>query len=116
LLGEKLRGGFTLVQMAKRSVNSSRGDYWLLVKSRDEHAARTRKTCCNTGLDHRVDKRLPVSGRLWREAVIPNTGCYEIEMISRFCPDANTGNSWARCVRREIKNIFGLPVTKGSVI
>jgi bifunctional non-homologous end joining protein LigD len=38
LLGEKLRGGFTLVQMAKRSVNSSRGDYWLLVKSRDEYA------------------------------------------------------------------------------
>jgi bifunctional non-homologous end joining protein LigD len=27
-----------LVQMAKRSVNSSRGDYWLLVKSRDEYA------------------------------------------------------------------------------
>lgn len=38
LLGEKLRGGFTLVQMEKRSMNSSRRDYWLLIKTRDEYA------------------------------------------------------------------------------
>jgi bifunctional non-homologous end joining protein LigD len=34
LLGEKLRGGFTLVQIE----SSSRRDYWLLIKSRDEYA------------------------------------------------------------------------------
>jgi bifunctional non-homologous end joining protein LigD len=38
LLGEKLRGGFTLVQIEKRSMNSSRRDHWLLIKSRDEYA------------------------------------------------------------------------------
>jgi bifunctional non-homologous end joining protein LigD len=38
LLGEKLRGGFTLVQIERRSTNSSRSDYWLLIKSRDEYA------------------------------------------------------------------------------
>jgi bifunctional non-homologous end joining protein LigD len=38
LLGEKLRGGFTLVQIERRSKSSSRRDYWLLIKSRDEYA------------------------------------------------------------------------------
>jgi bifunctional non-homologous end joining protein LigD len=38
LLGEKLRGGFTLVQIERRSKCSSRRDYWLLIKSRDEYA------------------------------------------------------------------------------
>jgi hypothetical protein len=38
LLGEKLRGGFTLVQIEKRSMNSGRRDNWLLIKSRDEPA------------------------------------------------------------------------------
>jgi bifunctional non-homologous end joining protein LigD len=37
LQGEKLRGGFTLVQLENRSMNSRR-DYWLLIKSRDEYA------------------------------------------------------------------------------
>src|SRR5258705_1046327 len=35
---EKLRGGFTLVKTENRSMNSSRRDYWLLIKSRDEYA------------------------------------------------------------------------------
>src|SRR4030081_519995 len=38
LLGEKLRGGFTLVQIERRSISSSRRDYWLFIKSRDEDA------------------------------------------------------------------------------
>jgi bifunctional non-homologous end joining protein LigD len=38
LLGEKLRGGFTLVQIERRSISSSRSDYLLLIKSRDEYA------------------------------------------------------------------------------
>jgi bifunctional non-homologous end joining protein LigD len=38
LLGEKLRGGFSLVQIENRSMNSSRRDHWLLIKSRDEYA------------------------------------------------------------------------------
>ena len=38
LQGEKLRGGFTLVQIKKRSMNSSRRDYWLLIKGRDGYA------------------------------------------------------------------------------
>ena len=38
LQGEKLRGGFTLVQIERRSMNSGRRDYWLLIKSRDEYA------------------------------------------------------------------------------
>ena len=38
LLGEKLRGGFSLVQIERRSMNSSRRDHWLLIKSRDEYA------------------------------------------------------------------------------
>jgi bifunctional non-homologous end joining protein LigD len=38
LQGEKLRGGFTLVKTENRSMNSSRRDYWLLIKSRDEYA------------------------------------------------------------------------------
>src|SRR3981189_1182943 len=38
LLGEKLRGGHTLVQTHSRSISSSRRDYWLLIKSRDEYA------------------------------------------------------------------------------
>jgi bifunctional non-homologous end joining protein LigD len=37
LLGEKLRGGFTLVQIERRFTNSSRRDYWLLIKNRDEY-------------------------------------------------------------------------------
>jgi len=37
LQGEKLRGGFTLVQIERRSTNSSRRDYWLLIKNRDEY-------------------------------------------------------------------------------
>src|SRR4030088_1780461 len=36
LQGEKLRGGFTLIQIAKGSMNSSRRDHWLLIKSRDK--------------------------------------------------------------------------------
>jgi bifunctional non-homologous end joining protein LigD len=38
LLGEKLRGGYTLVQIERRSMSSSRRDYWLLIKSRDAYA------------------------------------------------------------------------------
>jgi bifunctional non-homologous end joining protein LigD len=38
LQGEKLRGGFTLVQIERRSANSGQRDYWLLIKTRDEHA------------------------------------------------------------------------------
>jgi bifunctional non-homologous end joining protein LigD len=38
LQGEKMRGGFTLIQIARRSMNSSRRDHWLLIKSRDEYA------------------------------------------------------------------------------
>ena len=38
LQGEKLRGGFTLVQLENRSMNSSRRDNWLLIKTRDEYA------------------------------------------------------------------------------
>jgi len=38
LQGEKLRGGFTLIQIAKGSMNSSRRDHWLLIKSRDKYA------------------------------------------------------------------------------
>ncbi|MGL3214183.1 DNA polymerase ligase N-terminal domain-containing protein [Bradyrhizobium sp. BR 1433] len=38
LQGEKLRGGFTLIQTKHRSTNCGRRDYWLLVKSRDEYA------------------------------------------------------------------------------
>ncbi|WFU34377.1 DNA polymerase ligase N-terminal domain-containing protein [Bradyrhizobium brasilense] len=38
LQGEKLRGGFTLIQTKNRSMNSGRRDYWLLIKSRDEYA------------------------------------------------------------------------------
>lgn len=38
LQGEKLRGGFTLVKIENRSMSSSRRDYWLLIKSRDEYA------------------------------------------------------------------------------
>ncbi|WFU58423.1 DNA polymerase ligase N-terminal domain-containing protein [Bradyrhizobium pachyrhizi] len=38
LQGEKLRGGFTLIQTKHRSANSGRRGYWLLVKSRDEYA------------------------------------------------------------------------------
>ena len=38
LPGEKLRGGFSLVQIENRSMNSSRRDHWLLIKSRDEYA------------------------------------------------------------------------------
>ena len=38
LQGEKLRGGFTLVKIENRSFSSSRKDYWLLIKSRDEYA------------------------------------------------------------------------------
>ena len=38
LQGKRLRGGFTLIQTKSRSTNSRRGDYWLLVKSRDEYA------------------------------------------------------------------------------
>jgi bifunctional non-homologous end joining protein LigD len=38
LQGEKLRGGFTLVQIERRSMNSGRRDHWLLIKSRDEYA------------------------------------------------------------------------------
>src|SRR3981081_682101 len=38
LRGEKLRGGVTLVKIERRSMNSSREDYWVLIKNRDEHA------------------------------------------------------------------------------
>jgi bifunctional non-homologous end joining protein LigD len=38
LLGEKLRGAFTLIKLERQSKNSSRRDYWLLIKSRDEYA------------------------------------------------------------------------------
>jgi bifunctional non-homologous end joining protein LigD len=38
LLGEKLCGGFTLVRIKRRSINSSGSHYWLLIKSRDEYA------------------------------------------------------------------------------
>jgi bifunctional non-homologous end joining protein LigD len=38
LLGEKLRGAFTLLQIEKRSMSSNRRDHWLLIKHRDEHA------------------------------------------------------------------------------
>jgi bifunctional non-homologous end joining protein LigD len=38
LLGEKLRGGFSLVQLQRRSMNSSGRDHWLLIKSCDEYA------------------------------------------------------------------------------
>jgi bifunctional non-homologous end joining protein LigD len=38
LLGEKLRGAFTLVKIERRPMYSSRRDYWLLIKSRDECA------------------------------------------------------------------------------
>ena len=38
LLGEKLRGEFTLIKLERQSKNSSRRDYWLLIKSRDEYA------------------------------------------------------------------------------
>lgn len=38
LQGEKLRGAFTLIKLERQSKNSSRRDYWLLIKSRDEYA------------------------------------------------------------------------------
>jgi bifunctional non-homologous end joining protein LigD len=38
LQGEKLRGGFTLIQIKNRFMKSGQRDYWLLVKSRDEYA------------------------------------------------------------------------------
>jgi bifunctional non-homologous end joining protein LigD len=38
LQGEKLRGAFALVKIERRSSSSSRRDYWLLIKSRDEYA------------------------------------------------------------------------------
>jgi len=38
LLGEKLRGGFSLVKIQRRSMKSSRRDHWLLIKNRDEYA------------------------------------------------------------------------------
>jgi bifunctional non-homologous end joining protein LigD len=38
LQGEKLRGGFTLVQTGKRSGHSGQKERWLLIKHRDEHA------------------------------------------------------------------------------
>jgi bifunctional non-homologous end joining protein LigD len=38
LHGEKLRGAFALVKIERVSSSSSRGDYWLLIKSRDEYA------------------------------------------------------------------------------
>src|SRR3981081_2190816 len=37
VLGEKLRGGFTLVQIESRSMSSTRHGYWLLIKSRHEY-------------------------------------------------------------------------------
>jgi bifunctional non-homologous end joining protein LigD len=38
LLGEKLHGAFTLVQIEKQPLNSNRRNRWLLIKHRDEHA------------------------------------------------------------------------------
>lgn len=38
LQGVKLRGAFTLIRLERQSKNSSRRDYWLLIKSRDEYA------------------------------------------------------------------------------
>jgi bifunctional non-homologous end joining protein LigD len=35
---EKLCGAFTLIKLERQSKNSSRRDYWLLIKSRDEYA------------------------------------------------------------------------------
>jgi bifunctional non-homologous end joining protein LigD len=37
LQGEKLYGAFTLIKLERQSKNSSRRDYWLLIKSRDEY-------------------------------------------------------------------------------
>src|SRR4030088_3005657 len=36
--GEKLCGAFTSIKLERQSKNSSRRDYWLLIKSRDEYA------------------------------------------------------------------------------
>jgi bifunctional non-homologous end joining protein LigD len=38
VLGEKLRGDFTLVRTGNQSTSSSRREHWLLIKHRDEHA------------------------------------------------------------------------------
>jgi bifunctional non-homologous end joining protein LigD len=38
VLGDKLRGGFTLVRIDNHSTSSSRKENWLLIKHRDEHA------------------------------------------------------------------------------
>ena len=39
LSGVKLRGGFTLIQIAVRSGRPNQGDAWLLIKQKDEFAA-----------------------------------------------------------------------------
>jgi len=38
LQGEKLRGGFTLIQTGRRSAGPSERNRWLLIKHRDEYA------------------------------------------------------------------------------
>jgi hypothetical protein len=38
LQGEKLRGGFTLIQTGRRSAGPSERKRWLLIKHRDEYA------------------------------------------------------------------------------
>lgn len=38
LQGQKLRGGFTLIQTGRRSADPAEGKRWLLVKHRDQHA------------------------------------------------------------------------------
>jgi bifunctional non-homologous end joining protein LigD len=38
VLGEKLRGGFTLVRFDNQLTSPSRRENWLLIKHRDEHA------------------------------------------------------------------------------
>ena len=38
LYGKKLRGGFTLLWIGKRSAAPGQGKRWLLIKQRDEHA------------------------------------------------------------------------------
>ena len=38
VLGEKLRGGFTMVRFDNQSTSYSRRENWLLIKHRDEHA------------------------------------------------------------------------------
>jgi bifunctional non-homologous end joining protein LigD len=38
LQGEKLRGGFTLIETGERLVHASKNERWLLIKQRDKYA------------------------------------------------------------------------------